>query len=286
VQALTYAICNNAHVVNMSLSYTTDNQLVMTSVVKFLIDFGGTRQKLLAVAAAGNYSTDIDASNATERFCPAYFDSKNLLTVASVNPDKALSSYSNFGKTSVDVAAPGDNVFSTLFNSKWGFLTGTSMATPFVSASAALIGTKRCTAPFDFNNIKNAIENTVIPSVGLSAIRKNGYVNFCAARQNFLNTLPTACLTSVKETPSVIRHFSVQNNPFFTDLTLLCESSERSEAQLMVTDAVGKSVFLKNITIHAGDNIIPIDMHNHTAGMYFISVKIKNKVVTLKGVKM
>ena len=285
VQALTYAICNNANVVNMSLSYTSDTAKIEKSIVKFLIDFGGTRQKLLAVAAAGNYSVDLDAPNATERYCPAYFTSNNLLVVGSVNPEKILSSFSNFGKTSVDVAAPGDNVFSTLQNNKWGFLTGTSMATPFVSASAALIGTKRCTTPFDFNSIKTAIENTVTTSAGLSTIRKQGFVNFCAARQSFLNTLTPSCLTAVKETPSVIYHFSTKSNPFSADLTILCESSESSEARLMVTDAVGKQVLAKNIYIHVGENILPIEMSEQGAGLYFISIQVKDKIISLKAVK-
>jgi hypothetical protein len=286
VQALTYAVCNNANVVNMSLSYTADSKLIMTSVVKFLIDFGGTRQKMLAVAAAGNYKTDIDAAGTTERFCPAYFDSKNLLVVGAVNPEKLLSTYSNFGKTSVDVAAPGDNVFSTLQNNKWGFLTGTSMATPFVSASAALIGAKRCTTPFDFNTIRTAIESTLTPSSGLSTINKGGFVNFCNARQFFLNTLSPSCLTAVKETPSVIERFSIKTNPFSSDLTVLCESSENSAARLMVTDAVGKQIIVKNISIQAGENVVPIEMSERGSGLYFISIQVKDKVSTLKAVKM
>ena len=286
VQALTYAVCNNANVVNLSLSYTADSRFISSSVVKFLIDFGGTRQKLLAVAAAGNYKTDIDAAGATERFCPAYFTSNNLLVVAAVNPEKILSSYSNFGKTSVDVAAPGDNVFSTLQNNKWGFMTGTSMATPFVSASAALIGTKRCTTPFDFNSIRTAIENTVVTSTGLSTINKQGFVNFCNARQFFLNTLSPSCLTAVKETPSVISRFSIKSNPFSSDLTVLCESSESSVARLMVIDAVGKQVLVKNIYIQVGENILPIDMNEKGAGLYFISIQVKDKISTLKAVKM
>ncbi len=285
-RALTYAICNNAQVVNMSLSYTNEPRLVPTSVIKSLIDFGGTRQKMLAVAAAGNDSTDIDAAVATERYCPAYFNSTNLLVVASVNPERNLSNFSNFGKTSVDVAAPGDLVFSTLQNNKWGFLSGTSMATPVVSASAAMIGLKRCTNPFDFNNIRNALQNTVTVSSGLSNINKTGFINFCAARQSYLSTLPAACLVSVKETPSVVQRFSAKTNPFSTDLTVFVKSGESATAQLSVSDALGRTIFIENRTIGVGENILSIDAMAWHGGLYFVSLKMGSKRVSIKVVKM
>lgn len=284
-RAMTYAICNDAKVVNMSLSYTNDTALVASSVIKFLIEFGGNRQKMLAVAAAGNYSTDIDAVGATERFCPAYFDSKNLLVVASVNPNKAISSYSNYGKISVDIAATGDNIFSTVNNNKWGFMTGTSMATPFVSASAALIGMKRCTNPFDYNPIKNSIENTVITSAGLGSIKKTGYINFCAARQNYQSTLPASCLVSVVEAPSILQNFSAAPNPFSDEINIQFTSSENAEAKLFLTDILGKKVVSQNLLILRGDNNLSFPVSQLSDGIYFISIKIGDRVISLKMVK-
>jgi hypothetical protein len=54
----------------------------------------------------------------------------------------------------------------------------------------------------------------------------------------------------------------------------------------MVTDAVGKQILVKNISIQAGENILPIEMSEKGAGLYFISIQVKDKVSTLKAVKM
>lgn len=286
VQALSYAICNNANVVNMSLSYSSDTAKIDKSIIKFLIDFGANRQKMLSVVAAGNNSSDLDAPKVTERYCPAYFNSKNILVVSSINPQRQLSNYSNFGKISADVAAFGDNVFSTFPDNKWGFLTGTSMATPFVSASAALIGTKRCNNPFDFNGVKNALENTVTIVPGLASIRTSGFINFCAARQNFLNTLPLSCLVSAKETPSVLNRFWLNSNPFSGHLIALCESrSSSSDAQLIVSDVLGKTILMQKIQVQTGDNQFVIPLDNAATGVYFITLKIKEEIKTIKAVK-
>jgi hypothetical protein len=66
----------------------------------------------------------------------------------------------------------------------------------------------------------------------------------------------------------------------------LCESTETTEARMMVTDAVGKQILHKNISIQTGENILPIEMSEKGAGLYFISIQVKDKVSTLKAVKV
>ncbi|MCB0493434.1 MAG: S8 family peptidase [Cyclobacteriaceae bacterium] len=137
--AILYAVDNGAHIINMSFGKSTSpRKEVVDKAVKYAAQKG-----VLLIHAAGNESDDIDIEkNFPTRFYADGSEAKNWIEVGAsswgANKD-FVGSFSNYGKKSVDLFAPGVEIYSTLPDNKYKNLDGTSMASPVTAGVAAVI---------------------------------------------------------------------------------------------------------------------------------------------------
>ena len=126
IQAIQYAEANGASICNLSLGSQWDDRALYQTMAA---------SSMLFVVAAGNDGTNTDVRPSY----PASYDLDNIISVANLNYDGTLHSSSNYGTVSVDLAAPGTYILSTTADGGYGYMTGTSMAAPMVTAAAAMV---------------------------------------------------------------------------------------------------------------------------------------------------
>ncbi len=134
VRAINFAIENGAQIINYSGGGPEFSEEEYIAIKK------AEAKGVLFVAAAGNEHVDSDPTN--KHYYPAAYGLSNIISVAATDINNNLLKSSNWGKKKVDVAAPGENIFSTLPGNRYGPMSGTSQATAFVSGIAALLLSK------------------------------------------------------------------------------------------------------------------------------------------------
>lgn len=174
--AIKYAVDNGAKVINMSFgkSFSPEKKWV-DEAIKY-----ADSKDVLIVHAAGNESHNVDSVDNFPNADLLTLNTKaqNFISVGAsgdthVAGGKIIADFSNYGKNSVDVFAPGVKIYSTLpGGNQYGFLNGTSMSSPVVTGIAALI--RSYYPSLSAKQVKYAIENSAENLTGNTAVNVPG----------------------------------------------------------------------------------------------------------------
>ncbi len=129
IDCINYAIQKGAHIINASWGGYGYSQALRDAIAS------AKNAGILFVAAAGNEANDNDLIP----LYPASYDLENIISVAATDKNDLLASFSNYGRNSVHVGAPGVDIFSTVPGNVYDYSDGTSMASPHVAGLAALL---------------------------------------------------------------------------------------------------------------------------------------------------
>jgi subtilisin family serine protease len=160
--AINYAVSHGARVINLSWATFSDDAALAQAIRS------AVEHDVLVVAAAGNFGFDTDV----RAVYPASYGEAGLLSVAATCDGHSAASFSNFGKVSVGLAAPGCGISSTLPGGGYGALSGTSMAAPAVSGTAALLLSQRPQS--SAQDLERSILGGAVPDAGLAASVSSG----------------------------------------------------------------------------------------------------------------
>ena len=162
VSAVLYAAQNGAAVMNNSWADNVYSQALADAITV------ADQHNSLFVAAAGNNGTDNDSTPTY----PASYDMPNVLAVAATDNTDNRAFFSNVGHRSVDLGAPGVDIYSTWPGGGYQYLSGTSMATPHVTGAAALA--KAAFPSASAVGLKALLLGTVDPKPALATTTSSG----------------------------------------------------------------------------------------------------------------
>lgn len=190
IAGMDYAVARGARIVNMSLGGGGYSQAFYDSIAR------ARDRGVLLVAAAGNESNNNDASPSY----PASYGLSNIISVAATDSSDHIASFSNFGASSVHLAAPGVSIISTLPGGTYASFSGTSMACPHVAGAAALVASAN--SGLNVLQIKDLLLNNVDSVSGLVGLTlTGGRLNVNKAVAAAAGTTPAPSPTPVPTNP-------------------------------------------------------------------------------------
>ena len=282
-QAVDKAMQDGVQVLNMSLGFQAPKGISPTAqrspILEYIFNVAKEHNMLITVAA-GNDGANIDLSENKTWYLPANLSviNDNLITVAATTCDGRLAPFSNYGNQSVQVAAPGVNILSTLSgiptnsNPLMGCKSGTSMATPYVTGLAALFGSQ--SGQWNYWATKKRILAKASPNQTLRGFLLGEGGVLTTSCDNIRSIAPSNTGGTTTKTT-----LAVAPNPMTDRTDIIFFAPNNDGAELTVCDLFGRVIDRQNVpTTEGGNDFQWTAPSNLPKGIYNVTIKVGDEI--------
>ena len=290
IEGINEAIETGMEIINVSGGYRAGyDHRTSNAPLKIAIEEALDIAGILFVASAGNNGTNNDDPNELSNY-PASFTADNILSVAALDCNYWTPFWANYGTTSVDIAAPGVDIWGIDHNLQYVKRSGASNATALTSGFAAALATQQVI--FDYSEIKCAIINGANKPSGIPiATLSQGYLDANKAQAIFNSgancegqSIPTTPLQSnignILSDEEVIKA-SIQDGE-----TLSIIADKEQNASIRVFNLLGQTLSHKDIVLQAGQNSFVLEISDQPfIATYICQVQYGGQSKTIKFVK-
>jgi subtilisin family serine protease len=227
---------------------------------------------ILSVGAGPNNNVDVEIVGDTPTNCTSDF----FIGVTSTNEADEKSEDSGFGKTSIDLGAPGENITATDKNNSYGMYSGTSFAAPHVTGAIALMYSIPCGQLAD--DAKNApiqtagfIKNILLAGTDALPTLESRAVS--GGRLNVFKAMTNLQVYCGTKNGSQLGILNLYPNPTSDVLTLEYETADFEEYQLMISNSLGQILFQKTFTPpRFANRVLKEDINWLSPGVYTVTL--------------
>jgi len=243
--AYEHAISNNVDIINLSWGGPLYSELERDAIYQL------GQKDILIVIAAGNAEVDNDRIPDY----PSSIDLPNILSVAATDENNTLTHWTQYGATSVDIAAPGENFYTTRINGSYGEVSGgTSFSAPLVAGVVASLMVRDASS--SVYDVKAALMASAEPFANalIGRLVVDGYVNASAAFE---------FLSNRKDEPVIVIH-KVE----------IDDSNGNKNGEIDGNEDISLKITLENINADA--NSIALNLLNNDTGLLSLPSEISS----------
>jgi len=285
--ALETEAINGMQIANFSWRFTAEVAEAEIHPLKKTLEELQNQYDVLMICAAGNDGENIDfgiigSTGSTLNAYPASYDFANIISVTTFDCENSFPEFANIGAQTVDIAAPGIEIpgmYNDLNITDVDFLTGTSMSSAIVAATAVKLATHLST--FDAQQIKCAImTGSDYHHLIAANVVSSGVLN----SETALNEL-TTCLTGGGNGGPNGRFVSLDQgdisqvvagiypNPSYGDFDVSLSSKKEMVVEMSVFNTMGQLIEVKSSKLYEGDNTINFNLSDLSPGLYQVTIE-------------